>query len=153
MLEITVLSSAFTMGAAIPPRYSCEGQDISPPLEWQGIPANTESIAVLCDDPDAPVGDWVHWVLFNLPPDITGLPEAVPAHRHLDNGAVQGLNDFRRTGYGGPCPPSGTHRYVFKVFALDTMLTLGPETTKQMLLEAMKGHILGQGALTGNFTR
>jgi hypothetical protein len=151
MIEIVVISAAFTMGGAIPPIYTCHGANISPQISWQHIPTNTESIALICDDPDAPVGDWVHWVVFNIPPDSTGLEENTPPHAHLPDGSIQGITDFRRPGYGGPCPPSGTHRYFFRVYALDTMLDLKDSATKADLLKAMKGHILGKGELMGTF--
>ena len=154
MLELAVASVAFVMGAAIPPRYSGVGENLSPPLEWGPVPTGTVSIAILCDDPDAPVGDWVHWVLFNLPPDVKKLDEGVPARDRLPNGAVQGLNDSRRVGYDGPCPPPGRpHRYLFKVFALDVKLSLTSAARKKDLLKAMQGHILAQGQLMGTFRR
>jgi hypothetical protein len=154
MIELTVISAAFAMGAAIPAKFTCQGQDLSPPISWTSAPTGTQGIAVLADDPDAPVGDWVHWVLFNLPPETTSLPEGVPATARLPSGAVQGMNDFRRLGYGGPCPPPGKpHRYYFKVFALDTKLNLGSNATKADLLKAMKGHVLAKGELVGTFRR
>lgn len=154
MLELVVTSAAFAMSAAIPAKYTCMGEDISPPLAWSEPPPGTQSIAVLCDDPDAPVGDWVHWVLFNLPPETRSLPEGVPPKPKLPDGSVQGLNDFGRIGYGGPCPPPGKpHRYFFKVYALDTRLDLPPRATKKDLLRAMQGHILAQGHLIGTFRR
>ena len=150
--ELTVLSAAFTMGAAIPSNYCCG--TVSPPLEWSKVPAGTQSIAVLCDDPDAPAGDWVHWVLFNLPPGTVKLAEHQPPGESLPNGATQGLNDYDANGYNGPCPPPGKpHRYFFKVFALDMMLELDASATKADLLKAMKGRILGQGQLMGTFRR
>jgi Raf kinase inhibitor-like YbhB/YbcL family protein len=154
MLELTVLSAAFLMNAAIPAKYTCNGQNISPPLSWSAVPTNTQTVAVLCDDPDAPVGDWVHWVIFNIPATTNVLPEAVPAKPQLPSGAIQGMNDFGNIGYDGPCPPPGKpHRYFFKVFALDTKLILTPKATKRDLLKAMKGHILAKGELIGTFTR
>ena len=152
MLSLTVLSAAFVMGATIPPPYVCSA--VSPPLSWSKVPEETKSIAVLCDDPDAPVGDWVHWVLFNLPPDTPSLDAELPRDANLPDGAVQGINDYRRNGYDGPCPPAGsTHRYCFKVYALDTMLNLGPKARKSDLLKAMEGHILAKGELMGKFGR
>ena len=152
MLELAVLSAAFAMGAAIPDRHGCAG--ISPPLEWSAAPANTQSLAVLCDDPDAPAGDWVHWVVFNLAPDVRSLPENVARDAHLPGDAVQGLNDYDRVGYDGPCPPPGqTHRYFYKVFALDTRLALDARARKKDLLKAMQGHILAQGSLSGTYAR
>jgi Raf kinase inhibitor-like YbhB/YbcL family protein len=137
----------------IPARYTCDVQDISPPLQWQGIPEETESIALISDDPDAPMGTWVHWVMWNIPADKTGLPESVPPDPQLPDGSCQGISDFRRPGYGGPCPPSGTHRYYFKVYALDTKLDLPRQSLKPDLVQAMKGHILAQGELMGTYKR
>ena len=152
MLELAVLSAAFAMGAAIPDRYACA--PFSPPLSWSEIPAGTQSIAVLCDDPDAPVGDWVHWVVFNLAPDVRSLPENVARDAALPGGAVQGVNDYDRTGYDGPCPPPGqTHRYFYKVFALDARLALGAGARKADLVKAMRGHVLAQGSLMGTYAR
>ena len=154
MLELTVMSAAFVMGAAIPPKYTCMGEDVSPPLSWSKLPEGAQSVAVLCDDPDAPGGDWVHLVLFNLPPGTAKLDEGVPATPSLPNGAVQGVNDFRRAGYGGPCPPPGRpHRYRFKVFALDTKLALRPSAQKRDVVKAMEGHVLARGELMGRFGR
>ncbi len=153
MLELTVVSMAFAMGAVIPDKYCCAGS-VSPPLEWGAAPSGTVSLAVLCDDPDAPVGDWVHWVLFNLPPDTRQLEEGIPPVEKLPSGAIQGVNDYRKIGYNGPCPPPGQkHRYYFKVFALDTRLNLTSSARKSDLLKAMAGHILAQGQLMGTFKR
>ena len=152
MLELAVLSAAFAMGAAIPDRHGCAG--ISPPLEWSAAPANTQSLAVLCDDPDAPAGDWVHWVLFNLAPETRSLPENVARDAKLPGPAVQGLNDYGLAGYDGPCPPRGQkHRYHFKVFALDARLPLDAKARKKDLLAAMKGHVLAQGDLVATYAR
>jgi len=109
-MDLTVESSAFQNGGMIPSKYSCDGRDISPPISWSEGPTGTKSYAIIVDDPDAPVGTWVHWVMYDIPSDVTSLPEAVPSSKTLDNGAVQGRNDFKRYGYGGPCPPGGTHR-------------------------------------------
>jgi Raf kinase inhibitor-like YbhB/YbcL family protein len=152
MLELAVLSAAFVMGAPLPERYACA--NFSPPLSWGEVPANTQSIAILCDDPDAPVGDWVHWVLFNLPPDTRSLPENVAREAALPGEAVQGVNDYHRIGYDGPCPPPGqTHRYFYKVFALDTRLALDAQARKKDLVRAMKGHVLAQGSLRTTYAR
>ncbi len=152
MMELAVWSAAFVMGAAVPDRYACA--NFSPPLSWGEVPTNTQSIAILCDDPDAPVGDWVHWVVFNLAPDLRSLPENIARDAQLPGDAVQGLNDYNRVGYDGPCPPPGqTHRYFFKVFALDTRLLLDSKTRKKDLLKAMRGHVLAQGALSGSYAR
>ncbi|MHC4271210.1 MAG: YbhB/YbcL family Raf kinase inhibitor-like protein [Planctomycetota bacterium] len=152
-MEIKVTSSAFEEGGMIPPIYTCDGQDISPPLEWEGIPEETKSIALISDDPDAPMGTWVHWVLYNLPADINQLEEGIPADEILPNGAKQGTTDFGRIGYGGPCPPDGTHRYFFKVYALDSQVEPAPSATKEQLLTSMEGHILAQGQLMGKYRR
>ncbi len=152
-MEIKITSSAFEDGGMIPSKYTCDGADISPPLQWDAVPEGTAGIAVICDDPDAPMGTFVHWVLYNLPPDTTQLPENVPAVDTLPNGAKQGVSDFGRVGYGGPCPPSGTHRYFFKIYALDAKLDVPGRVDKAALLKAMKGHILGQGQLIGKYKR
>ena len=146
-------SHVFGEGDPIPKQYTCDGPDISPPLSWTGIPAGTQSLALICDDPDAPAGIWVHGVVFNIPADVSELPENVSKERELDNGARQGVNDFRRIGYGGPCPPGGTHRYYFKLYALDTFLEAEPGIAKQELQEIMDGHILAQDILMGRYTR
>lgn len=154
MLELTIRSAAFAMNAAIPAKYTCSGQDVSPPISWSAAPEGTLTLAVLCDDPDAPVGDWVHWVIFNLPADTNELPESVPPKAQLPNGAIQGMNDFGRVGYGGPCPPPGKpHRYFFTVFALDTKLALSSKATKRDLLGAVERHVLAKGQLIGTFKR
>ncbi len=152
-MEIKITSSAFEEGALIPAKYTCDGEDISPPLQWEAVPEGTQSIALVSDDPDAPVGTWVHWVLYNLPAEAGELPEAIPADETLPSGARQGTSDFGRIGYGGPCPPSGTHRYFFKIYALDTDLDLPTGADKRELLEAMQGHILGEGRLMGKYAR
>ena len=151
--EIQVLSTAFEEGGMIPPQYTCDGQDISPPLSWQSIPEGTRSIALIADDPDAPMGTFVHWVLYDLPADVRELQENVPDAKTLSNGAKQGANGFGRIGYGGPCPPSGTHRYFFKIYALDTATNLLPGQKKAQLLRAMEGHILAQGQIMGKYQR
>ncbi|MFC1677546.1 YbhB/YbcL family Raf kinase inhibitor-like protein [Planctomycetota bacterium] len=152
-MDIKISSSAFTEGGMIPSKYTCDGKDMSPALSWQGVPQETKSIALICDDPDAPMGTFVHWVLFNLPADTTQLPENYPEDETLDNGARQGITDFGKTGYGGPCPPSGTHRYFFKIYALDTVIDMVSLVDKPKLLEAMDGHILAQGQLMGRYKR
>lgn len=151
--KLILTSSAFKEGEAIPKQYGCKGADISPPLEWSGVPADAKSLGLIVDDPDAPMGTWVHWVIFNIPPKATGLPEDVPAKDSLPDGAIQGKNDFRNIGYGGPCPPGGTHRYFFKLYALDTVLELKAGSSKADLLNTMKGHILGEGQLMGRYSR
>lgn len=152
-MAIKITSPFFDQGGMIPAEYTCDGKDISPALEWSGIPENAKSLALICDDPDAPAGEWVHWVIFNIPATATGLPENVPPHEVLERGARHGLNDFRKFGYGGPCPPSGTHRYFFKIFALDIEIDLPPGATKNDLVRAMKGHIVSKGELIGRYKR
>ena len=152
-MEINITSTAFQDGGMIPAKYTCDGQDISPPLAWQGIPDGCKSIALVNDDPDAPMGTWVHWVMYNIPPETSQLPEDVPPDKVLPNGARQGMTDFRRVGYGGPCPPSGTHRYFFKIYALDIQPDLDAGATKKQLLAAMQGHILAEGQLVGKYKR
>lgn len=145
---------SFENGDRIPVKYTCSGEDVSPPLSWEGVPEGTKSLVLICDDPDAPVGTWVHWVLYNLPRDIVGLGENVPPQKKLPNHALQGKNDFQRIGYGGPCPPPGRpHRYFFKLYALDTKLDADPGFTKNQVLQAMKGHIVGKAVLMGKYGR
>jgi Raf kinase inhibitor-like YbhB/YbcL family protein len=145
---------AFKEGEAIPRRHTCEGEDLSPTLHWTVPPAATRSFVIIVEDPDAPAGTWVHWVIYNLPLDLRGLTEGVPAKYHLPHGAMQGLNDFKRIGYGGPCPPPGKpHRYYFKLYALDALLNLKPRATKQQVSEACKGHVLAEAQLMGRFGR
>ncbi len=152
-MQIKLTSTAFEQGGMIPKRYTCDGTDVSPPLAWTAVPEGIKSIALICDDPDAPMGTWVHWVLFNLPANMKELPESVPPQERLETGAIQGTNDFRKIGYGGPCPPGGTHRYYFKLYALDTELNLQAGATKKELLKAMEGHILAEGQLMGKYKR
>lgn len=146
-------SSAFGSGESIPAKYTCDGADVSPPLSWSEGPNETTSWALISDDPDAPRGTWVHWVAWNIPSGARSLDEDVPKQESLPNGVKQGMSDFRRIGYGGPCPPSGTHRYFFKLYALDTTLSLPPSTTKQQLENAMQGHVLKQAELMGTYRR
>ncbi len=152
-MGINIESSSFQEGGMIPSKYTCDGADVSPALSWSNIPDGTKSIAIISDDPDAPMGTWVHWVLYDLPLDITNLPENTPDEKTLNNGAKQGTNDFGRIGYGGPCPPGGTHRYYFKIYALDATLELKPGATKSQLLSAMKGRVLSEGQLMGKYKR
>ncbi len=146
-------SSAFAHEAPIPVKYSCDGENISLPLAWIDPPEGTQSFALINDDPDAPVGVWIHWVLYNIPGDTRGLNEAVPAQGELGDGSQHGENSWGRWDYGGPCPPSGTHRYFFKLYALDTVLELGAGADKETLLEAIEGHILAEAELMGTFER
>ncbi len=152
-MDITVTSTAFSEGGKIPSRYSCDGQDISPPISWTKGPTETKSYALISDDPDAPMGTWVHWVIYNIPATVTSLQENMPGQPRLADGTLQGTNDFKRHGYGGPCPPGGTHRYYFKVYALDTKLDADPGITKKKLLKAMEGHIIARGELMGTYSR
>jgi Raf kinase inhibitor-like YbhB/YbcL family protein len=153
-MAVQLTSTAFAPGQAIPARHTCDGEDLSPPLQWSGIPDRAMSLALICDDPDAPAGTWAHWVLYGLPPATTELAEGVPASDTLPGGARQGINDFRRAGYGGPCPPRGSpHRYFFRLYALEAPLDLPPRASKQDLLRAMEGHVLGQGELMGTYRR
>jgi Raf kinase inhibitor-like YbhB/YbcL family protein len=146
-------STAFTNGQAIPLKYTCDGDDISPPLEWADEPQGTLSFALIADDPDAPVGTWVHWVLYNVPAGTHTLPESVPSDAELSDGSRHGKNSWGQFGYGGPCPPGGTHRYFFKLYALDTVLDRGPGASKEQLLGAMEGHIVAQAELMGTYHR
>jgi len=152
-MSIELNSNAFAHEGAIPERYSCKGEDISPALSWGEPPAGTQSFALIMDDPDAPVGTWDHWLLFNIPSSVRGLPESIGSNATLPDGIMSGNNSWGRTGYGGPCPPSGTHRYFFKLYALDETLAISPSATKGELEKAMVGHILAQGELMGTFTK
>jgi len=147
-------SSAFQSGAEIPRKYICDANDVSPSLSWDKAPAGTKAFALISDDPDAPVGTWVHWVIYDLPADTKELAEGIATSETLANEAKQGINDFRKVGYGGPCPPPGLpHRYFFKLYALDAPTNLKPRATKQQLLDAMKGHVLGEAELMGRYKR
>jgi len=147
-------SPAFKASQTIPKQYTCEGPDLSPPLSWTDPPQGTRAFALIVDDPDAPMGTWVHWVLYDLPAETLQLPEGVPTKETLSSGAKQGTNDFRRVGYGGPCPPPGpAHRYFFKLYALDQMTGLKSRATKEQLLDAIKGHVLGETQLIGQYKR
>jgi len=155
--KFSIVSSAFKAHGEIPARYTCDGADISPPLSWGGLPAGTKSLALILDDPDAPDPaapkmTWVHWVLYNIPPGATQLPEGVTAD-DLPMGTREGLNDWRRTGYGGPCPPTGRHRYFHQLYALDAVLPDLHQPTKAVLEKAMRGHILEWQELIGTYRR
>jgi Raf kinase inhibitor-like YbhB/YbcL family protein len=153
-MSLQITSTAFANGATIPKKFTCDGPDTSPALSWKDAPPATKSFALIADDPDAPVGNWVHWVLYNLPASTTELSEGVPKQDKLSNGALQGRNDFKRTGYGGPCPPPGKpHRYFFKLYALDTTLDLKPGATKAEVERAVKGHVLAETQLMGKYGR
>ncbi|MCS7220107.1 MAG: YbhB/YbcL family Raf kinase inhibitor-like protein [Anaerolineae bacterium] len=153
-LTISLTSPAFVEGGTIPVKHTCDGEDLSPPFQWRNVPQATKSLALIGDDPDAPGHTFVHWVLYGIPPTAEGLPEGIPAMEVLPDGARQGMNDFQRIGYGGPCPPAGKpHRYVFKLYALDVELALAPGATAQDLMRAMEGHILAEGRLIGTYQR
>ncbi len=156
-MSLTITSTAFTDGGGIPSRYTCQGDDISPPLDWRGVPDHARSLVLIVDDPDAPDPKaprmtWVHWVLFNLPPATAGLPEGITPDA-LPPGTGQGLNNWNRTGYGGPCPPVGRHRYFHKLYALDTLLELSGKPSKKALETAMQGHVIGQAELVGTYQK
>jgi len=146
-------SPAFAHGAPIPREHTCDGKDVSPPLSFAAPPPGTLSLALIADDPDAPMGTWVHWVAWNIPAGSRSLPASLPGKDTLPDGTRQGINDFRRPGYGGPCPPSGTHRYYFRLYALDTSLDLPATTTRGDLDKAMRGHVLAQAELLGTYGR
>ena len=154
VMAFTLKSSAFASGAEIPKQFTCTGTDVSPALEWSGAAAKTATFALIMDDPDAPGGTWVHWVLWNLPASAHSLPEGVPKSEQLENGARHGRNDFRKIGYNGPCPPPGkAHHYYFRVYALDVKLDLAPGAARQELDDAMKGHIVSEAEYIGTFRR
>ena len=153
MKTLIIKSSAFNHLEMIPDKYTCKGKNISPPLQWVDFPNETKSFVLINDDPDAPSGTWVHWVLFNIPADQTELKENIQQKKIFDNGTRQGMTDFGRSAYGGPCPPSGTHRYFFKLYALDIMLDLPAGSTKEEIEKAMQGHILASGELIGKFKK
>jgi Raf kinase inhibitor-like YbhB/YbcL family protein len=154
VIKIQLASAAFADGQPIPVKYTADALDISLPLAWTNAPAGTKSFALIATDPDAPVGDWTHWVIYDLPPATTALAEDTLKVPRLRNGAKQGLNDFEKTGYNGPAPPPGkTHRYYFKLYALNAMTSLAPGATKADLLKAMDGHLLGEGKLMGTYQR
>jgi Raf kinase inhibitor-like YbhB/YbcL family protein len=156
-MTMAISSPAFPSNGEIPGKYTCDGGDLSPPLQWSGLPAGTKGLALIVDDPDAPDPKapkmtWVHWVIYNLPPEATGLAEGIKASA-LPKGTLDGANDWGRTGYGGPCPPIGRHRYFFKLYALDVLLPEMGKPSKAALEKAMKGHILGQAQLVGTYQR
>ena len=154
-MDMTLASSAFDHQGSIPKRYTCEGRDVSPPLAWSGVPAGAKSLVLIVDDPDAPDPaaprmTWVHWLLYNLPASSSGLAEGVPS---LPAGTLDGLNDWKRTGYGGPCPPIGRHRYFHKLYALDVKLPDLEKPNKKTLEQAMQGHIIAQAQLVGTYQK
>jgi Raf kinase inhibitor-like YbhB/YbcL family protein len=152
-MTIKLTSAAFQEGGVIPKAYTCDGANISPLLMWDGVPDRAKTLALIADDPDAPGKTWVHWIVFNLPASVRELRENVAAQASITGGGMQGTNDFPKVGYGGPCPPEGTHRYFFKLYALDTELTLDAKTTKEQLLKAMEGHVIAEGQLMGRYSR
>lgn len=153
-MALTLTSTAFDSGEAIPRKYSCDGQDISPPLSWDSAPKGTESFVIVCDDPDAPAGTWDHWIVYNIAASVDSLAEGVSPGGGLPDGCVEGENSWGRADYGGPCPPGGTHRYMFRLYALDTVLDLGSRSVGKKLVEkGMEGHILAQSELMGTYSR
>jgi Raf kinase inhibitor-like YbhB/YbcL family protein len=154
-MDIEVTSAAFHEGETIPAQYTCDGDNVSPPLRWGRLPKDSQSLALICEDPDAPSGTFVHWLIFNLPPIVSDLPEAMPTYQDLEEtGAIQGRNDFNNIGYDGPCPPPGNpHRYYFRLYALDTKLELTAGAKKREFMHALEGHILGEGHLMGTYQR
>jgi hypothetical protein len=152
--QMEISSSAFKNGQPIPSQYTCDGSNVSPPLAWNGAPANTESLVLIVDDPDAPAGVWTHWVVFDLPGDTSGLPEGAGKSEPLPGSARQTVNDFKNSGYGGPCPPGGKqHRYFFKIYALDLKLDLPAGASRKAVEAAMTKHILAQGQLMATYQR
>jgi len=153
-MSFVLKSSSFKNGERIPVKHTCEGEDISPQLTWEGVPQGTKSFALICDDPDAPMGTWVHWVVYNIPDSVNSLPEGVEKADTVFGYIYQGRNSFGRIGYGGPCPPRGpAHRYFFKLYALDFVPALKAGATKEQVLNAISGHILGTAELMGIYSR
>lgn len=153
-MAFQIKSDSFPAGGAIPVRHTCDGDDLSPPLEWNEAPADTKSFVLISDDPDAPMGTWVHWVVYDIPAAVRRFDEGVSKSETLADGTKQGMTDFGRPGYGGPCPPPGKpHRYYFKLYALDTLLNLPPRQRKEKVLQAMEGHVLAETQLMGHYQR
>jgi len=152
-MSFKMTSPAFAQGEPIPQKYACNGQEVSPPLQWDDVPQTTQSLALIMDDPDAPAGTWVHWVLYNLPAGTRALSENIPPDISLPDGSRHGKNSWGRFGYGGPCPPSGVHRYFFKLYALDIKPDLPAGASKEQLLATMEGHILGQAEVMGTYSK
>ena len=147
-------SAAFAPGGAIPVKFTCDGPDVSPPLQWTDAPAGTKGFSLIVDDPDAPGALWVHWVLYGMKSNVLSLPESIPTREMIPGFGTQGINDFGKLGYGGPCPPRGpAHRYLFHLYALDGELVLPPRKTKAELLKAIEGHVLGEAQLLGRYQR
>ena len=153
LMSLKLNSQAFDDGGLIPVKYTCDGEDISPSLSWSELSDGTRSLALIMDDPDAPAGTWVHWILYDLPPSSDGVDENMARSRDVPGGGSQGSNSWNRLGYGGPCPPSGTHRYIIRLYALDSVLALGPGAEKAKLVQAMEGHVLDRGQLLGLYSR
>lgn len=148
-------SPAFPKGGPIPRKYTCDGEDVSPPLNWSGVPPGAKALVLIMEDPDAPIGVFTHWVLYNIPPSLTGLPEGVPKRPEVEGIGLQGVNDFGRVGYGGPCPPRGhgPHRYFFRLYAVDSQLPLRPRAKKEEALAAIRGHVLAEAEYMGTYQR
>jgi Raf kinase inhibitor-like YbhB/YbcL family protein len=153
MFKIILTSTSFQNGGLIPTKYTCDGEDLSPALTWKSVPGNTNSLALIADDPDAGGGTWTHWLIYDIPPDIHDLQEQIPQIGNVLAGAKQGKNDFKTFGYSGPCPPSGTHRYFFTLYALDIELHLPPGVTREILEKAMHNHIIAQGQIMARYHR
>ena len=153
-MSFALTTTAFSVGGEIPKKFTCDGPDLSPALAWSGVPVGTQSLAMIADDPDAPVGTWTHWVIWNIPAKLTGLAENMLKTETLADGIRQGRNDFPRIGYGGPCPPPGKpHRYFFRLYALDRVLDLKAGSSRAELERAMSGHVLGQAEVMGKYGR
>lgn len=152
-MSFQLTSPEFQEGQPIPRKFSCDGLDVSPQLNWKDAPAGTSSFALIINDPDAPAGDWVHWVLYNIPANVNHLAEGVPAEKELKDGTMQGRNSWHQIRYGGPCPPGGTHRYYFTLYALDCRLKLEVGAERREVLYAMQGHTLAEAKLMGTYTR
>jgi Raf kinase inhibitor-like YbhB/YbcL family protein len=151
-MSIKIISQKFKEGEEIPDRYACKGVNISPPLEWSPV-VDVVKYAIICEDPDATQGIWTHWVIFNIPGELNAVDEWIMEREETENGAKQGLNDFGTVGYRGPCPPDGTHRYYYKIYALDSEIKLPSKITRSQLKKAMEGHIIDEGSLMGRYTR
>ncbi|BDR92583.1 YbhB/YbcL family Raf kinase inhibitor-like protein [Vulcanisaeta souniana] len=154
-MSFTLMSPAFKYGERIPKKYTCDDVDVSPPLQWSSIPPGTKSLVLIMEDPDAPIGVFTHWVLYNVPPDRTGLPENVPKTPTVEGIGIQGLNDFGRVGYGGPCPPRGhgSHRYFFRLYALSTVPSIKQRASKDEVLRIIKNNIIGTAEYMGTYSR
>lgn len=153
-MGINLISDVFDEGEMIPTRHTCDDINVSPPLRWDSLPERTISFAILCEDPDAPMGTWTHWIIFNIPPDVMELSAEIKNEENLERGMIQGINDFGYAGYGGPCPPEGEkHRYFFRIYALDTTLNIGPGAKREEFLKALNENVLDEGQLMGIYGR